>query len=346
MLHKRYSLDELDESSGVDLLVLGPQETCLGPHKGSGRPCLGEQIFALAVPKLWNDFYSQQPGAPWGFKRCCFFPAAKTGISLPTKQEKMKGLLSCCGLVSMLLLSISAQAETSALPADCTQIRTQSPQSPSGLYDLQPVGVNNRLKVFCEMRSAEGWIVIQKRTGGLLPFNRRWAEYRFGFGSLAYDHWLGLEKVYLLTKDETKKWTLRVDLWDTEGNTAYAEYRNFRLGDEQTSYKLQVGKYRGTAGDAIRGISPDMDENGFGFSTLDRDNDGCSPCLFYDILVEECIMLQGGGWWYSKCGSASLNGDWYSSGDHTSWSSGLRWTTWKTPKTSSFKATRMMIRPE
>uniref|UniRef100_A0A8C6K8L7 Angiopoietin-related protein 5-like n=1 Tax=Nothobranchius furzeri TaxID=105023 RepID=A0A8C6K8L7_NOTFU len=266
-------------------------------------------------------------------------------------QVKMKGVFGYAGLILILFLSHSAQAlkkpkVDSVQGTDCSQIKARSPEATSGVYVIRPAGVKASFKVHCEMLPDGGWTVFQRRTGRQVSFNRKWAAYKNGFGDLNKDHWLGLNNVFVMTKNKSKKWTLRVDLWDHEGGTAFAEYNNFRLGHEKNAYKLNVGKYRGNAGDAIRGISPDMDENGFGFSTLDRDNDGCSPCLFYDILVEECIMLQGGGWWYSKCGSASLNGDWYSSGDHTSWSSGLRWTTWKTPKTSSFKATRMMIRPE
>lgn len=44
---------------------------------------------------------------------------------------------------------------------------------------------------------------------------------------------------------------MRVDLWDHHGGTAYAEYRNFRLGNEKTAYKLNVGRYRGTAGTVV-----------------------------------------------------------------------------------------------
>lgn len=99
-----------------------------------------------------------------------------------------------------------------------------------------------------------------------------------------------------------------------------------------------------TKGDAIRGKYPDIDQNGHGFSTIDRDNDGCSPCIFGDILERECASSDGGGWWYSRCGSASLNGDWHPTGNHMGWASGLHWLTWKTPETYSVKATRMMIK--
>lgn len=68
------------------------------------------------------------------------------------------------------------------------------------------------------------------------------------FADCSVDHWLGLERVHLLTKDNYKEWTLRVDLWDHEGGTAYAEYNNFKIGNEATAYKLQVGRYSGNAG--------------------------------------------------------------------------------------------------
>ena len=45
---------------------------------------------------------------------------------------------------------------------------------------------------------------------------------------------------------------LRVELADWEGNTAYAEYDNFVVGNEGTKYKLfYLGKYSGDAGEMI-----------------------------------------------------------------------------------------------
>ncbi|CAF95088.1 unnamed protein product, partial [Tetraodon nigroviridis] len=158
------------------------------------------------------------------------------------------------------------------------------------------------------------------------------------------DHWLGLRKVFALTKNKSRKWILRVDLWDHEGNSAFAQYSDFRLGDEKSAFKLHVGQFSGNAGDAIRGRHSGVDQNGFGFSTIDRDNDGCSPCIFGDIAETECASSSGGAWWFSRCGSAALNGDWHPAGDHIGWASGLHWDTWKTFAPYSLKATRMMIK--
>ncbi|XP_041833967.1 angiopoietin-related protein 5-like isoform X2 [Melanotaenia boesemani] len=260
-------------------------------------------------------------------------------------QVKMN-LFGCCGLILAFLLSCSEAMQRAVSPqgTDCTQIKIQSPQASSGVYVIQPTGIKYSFKVYCEMRPDGGWTVFQRRTGGAVTFNRKWAAYKNGFGNLTQDHWLGLRKVFVITKNKSKKWTLRVDLWDHEDGSAFAEYKNFRLGNEKSAFKLQVGKYSGDAGDAIRGAYAGIDQNGFGFSTTDRDNDGCSPCIFGDIAEAECASSEGGGWWYSRCGSASLNGDWHPSGNHIGWASGLHWLTWKPPAPYSAKASRMMIK--
>lgn len=227
---------------------------------------------------------------------------------------------------------------------DCTEIKAHSPQASSGVYSILPPGVNTAFKVYCEMRADGGWTVLQKRSGPAVSFHRNWAEYKNGFGDVTKDHWLGLQKAFSVNKDKTKKWILRVDLWDHEGGSAFAEYQDFKLEDEKANFKLHVGKYSGNAGDAIRGAYPGIDQNGYGFSTIDRDNDGCSPCIFGDIALRECASSEGGGWWYSRCGSASPNGIWHPAGQNTGWRSGLHWRTWKGPAPYSAKASRMMIK--
>ncbi|XP_074554761.1 fibrinogen C domain-containing protein 1-like [Halichoeres trimaculatus] len=221
---------------------------------------------------------------------------------------------------------------------DCTRIKILSPQATSGVYVIQPARGRTPFKVYCEMRSDGGWTVFQRRSRGAVSFYRNWAAYSKGFGNLRQDHWLGLRKVSLLTRTKNKNWTLRVDMWDHENGTAHAVYQNFRIDTERANYKLHIGRYSGNAGDALR------DQNNFGFSTMDRDNDGCSPCIFGDIAQMECSFTAGGGWWYSRCGSACLNGDWHPRGDHTGWASGLHWKTWKTRVPYSMRATRMMIK--
>lgn len=258
----------------------------------------------------------------------------------------MRSLTGCYGLILVIIISYSEQAQKKLTSegSDCGDVKSKTPEAPSGVYVIQPMGAKYQFKVFCEMRDDGGWTVFQKRSGSQVKFDRIWAAYKNGFGNLTNDHWLGLKKVFALTKAKTQKWTLRVDLWDHDGATAFAEYSNFRVGNERSGFRLQVKKYNGTAGDAITGAYKGIDQNGFGFSTTDKDNDGCNPCIFGDIAMNACAQSEGGGWWFSKCGSASLHGEFHPGGDHIGWASGIHWDTWKTGAPYSLKATRMMIK--
>lgn len=62
--------------------------------------------------------------------------------------------------------------------------------------------------------------------------------------------WWGLDHLRNVTKDR-KDILLRIDMQDWEGNTAFAEYNNFSIGDITDFYSLHVGGYRGNAGDAL-----------------------------------------------------------------------------------------------
>ena len=97
--------------------------------------------------------------------------------------------------------------------------------------------------MFCDQTTAGGgWTVFQKRLDGSVDFYRGWAEYKNGFGNLNGEFWLGLDKIHRLTKTKNR---LRVDLEDTTGKTAYAEYDMFAVTSERTKYQLSLGTYSG-----------------------------------------------------------------------------------------------------
>ena len=84
--------------------------------------------------------------------------------------------------------------------------------------------------------------MFQKRLDGSVVFYRGWADYKRGFGNLNGEFWLGLDKINRLTKSNNR---LRVELEDTTGKTAYAEYDTFAVRSERTKYQLSLGSYSG-----------------------------------------------------------------------------------------------------
>ena len=57
----------------------------------------------------------------------------------------------------------------------------------------------------------------------------------------------GNDYIHMLTSGKRQR--LRIDLEDWEGNTAYAEYDNFKVESEHEKYRLSsLGNYTGTAG--------------------------------------------------------------------------------------------------
>ena len=113
----------------------------------------------------------------------------------------------------------------------------------NGVYSINPDG-SGAFSIFCDQTTAGGgWTVFQKRLDGSVDFYLNWINYKTGFGSLNGEFWLGLDKIHRLTNSSNYK--LRVDLEDMSGNTAYAEYSVFKVGNEATKYQLNVRNYSG-----------------------------------------------------------------------------------------------------
>ena len=157
-----------------------------------------------------------------------------------------------------------------------------------------------------------GWTVFQRRQDGSVDFYRNWRDYEDGFGNLTGEFWLGLGKINRLTKEQSN--TLRFDLGDFDGNTSYAQYNTFSVGNSTTEYTLTVGGYSGTAGDSF------LRQNGMKFTTQDRDNDIHQH--------NNCAQVYPGAWWYDYCFLGHLNGPYYHS-PAVSYAKGIIWYTWK-----------------
>ena len=172
------------------------------------------------------------------------------------------------------------------------------------------------MQVYCDMGTdGGGWTVFQRRQDGSQSFYRGWDDYVMGFGDLSGEFWLGLDKIHRLTNGVVT--TLRIDLGDFEGNTAFAKYTTFLVLNSSTNYVLNVAGYSGNAGDALTG--GDQNENGQQFTTIDRDNDSLNS--------GNCALTFRGAWWYDRCHDGNLNGL-YHGGSHTSFADGVNWEPW------------------
>ncbi|EDV33096.2 uncharacterized protein Dana_GF21732 [Drosophila ananassae] len=163
------------------------------------------------------------------------------------------------------------------------------------IYQIRLPGVS----AFEAPCNGSGWMVIQRRIDGSVDFNRNWTEYRDGFGNLAGEFFLGLEKLHLVT--QSRQHELLIHLGKVDGSTAFVKYDNFRIGSENDFYLLEsVGNHTGDAGDSLTYYHLNMK-----FSTIDRDN---------DVSGDNCARRFGGGWWFNHCGSSFLNGNFYIDG--------------------------------
>jgi len=190
-------------------------------------------------------------------------------------------------------------------------------QTISGVYTIKPDN-QSAFQVYCDVDTdGGGWTVFQRRVDGSVDFYRHWTDYQQGFGNPSGEFWLGLEKMHRLTPTATQ---LRVDLQDFEGNSRYAQYSSFSVGDSESKYTLSVSGYNGTAGDSLTENVYGSGHNGQQFSTRDQDNDAWSN--------DQCAQLYKGGWWYSFCHRANLNGL-CRNGSHSSYADGVNWDTWR-----------------
>ncbi|XP_069558093.1 uncharacterized protein [Brachyistius frenatus] len=217
-------------------------------------------------------------------------------------------------------------------------------QTKSGVYLVTPDLRSRSFPVFCDMEhQGGGWTVLQRRQDGSVSFNRTWAQYQSGFGELnGGEFWLGNDMIHLLTRD--RDMVLRVDLEDFDGLAEYAQYDLFRVASERLRYRLTVGGYSGTAGDALR-FSKSYDHNNKAFTTPDRDHDRYPS--------GNCGAYYSSGWWFDACMASNLNGRYYV-GRYKGVRDGIYWGTWHnisteyypTNERQSFKTVRMMIRPK
>nr|XP_009666466.1 PREDICTED: tenascin isoform X1 [Struthio camelus australis] len=208
-------------------------------------------------------------------------------------------------------------------PKDCSQALLNG-ETASGLYTIYLNGDKAQpLQVFCDMgEDGGGWIVFLRRQNGKEDFYKNWRTYVAGFGDPKDEFWIGLENLHKITAQG--QYELRVDLRD-RGETAYAVYDRFSVGDAKSRYRLRVDGYSGTAGDSM------TYHNGRSFSTFDKDNDSA---------ITNCALSYKGAFWYKNCHRVNLMGR-YGDNSH---SQGVNWFHWKGHE-YSIQFAEMKLRP-
>ena len=210
---------------------------------------------------------------------------------------------------------------------DCSDLPADAP---SGVHLLQP-GLYRLVPAYCDQETDGGnWTVFQRRAD-VKPrrdFFLGWEAYKWGFGELDAEFWWGLEHLWLTTSLLDRRYELRIDMEDFEGERRHAVYQGFRIASEADGYRLTAVNYTGDANDSLSGHS------GHRFSTKDRVQDTNSG---------NCAKSYSGAWWYTKCHNSNLNGL-YLAGKHDSYANGVDWQAWKGYH-YSLKTVTMKMRP-
>ncbi|KAM8718105.1 hypothetical protein ACLKA7_004762 [Drosophila subpalustris] len=198
----------------------------------------------------------------------------------------------------------------------------------SGIHEvLVPKFSSEPFKVACDAQTHNGgWTIILRRMDGSVNFYRNWMHYKYGFGNLDGEFFLGLDKIHAMTAERRQE--LLVLLEDFEGEQRYETYDKFAIGNENQQYELHtLGEANGTAGDSL-----DY-HRGMKFSTFDKDNDKWEGV--------NCAIRYTGAWWYNDCQHSQLTGTYR----NNNYDKGVNWYRFRGPE-YSLKTAIMMIRPK
>ncbi|XP_052069021.1 angiopoietin-related protein 7-like [Mytilus californianus] len=172
-----------------------------------------------------------------------YFDDVKQNVT-DTTSEEMKSFRNSLQEVQQIIANQSDELPCGKVLQDCGDLIGTG--CPNGVYNLGPKGVSP-FRVYCNMDiTGGGWTVIQRRQDGSMDFYRGWEDYKNGFGGLTGEFWIGNEHIYKLMSKGS--YQLRITLEDWDGDTRYATYNTFSLGNEGSSYRLKIGGYSGTAG--------------------------------------------------------------------------------------------------
>ncbi|XP_052786322.1 fibroleukin-like [Mya arenaria] len=194
------------------------------------------------------------------------------------------------------------QTTPAAMADDCSDVLRLGLSRGSGVYRNTPWNTHRKVEVYCDMDTeGGGWTVFQRRWNGSVDFNRSFADYEGGFGSLSGEFWMGLGLLHTMTSRANM--TLRVDVSLRDGTTGFDEYSGFSISQPQR-YNFNVDRRinsRGMSGSYLLSeTATRYSTNHQPFTTYDKDQDNWQ--------IFNCAKAFGGGWWFNKCVGNNLNG--------------------------------------
>ncbi|KAI8033733.1 angiopoietin-4 isoform X1 [Drosophila gunungcola] len=263
-------------------------------------------------------------------------------------QEQLVDLRRTGGHPAVALASPSALGSRLDLNPDSLDFEPQllatggappAPSTPANCVKQQHGVVRIRVRsnvepffVFCDQKvRGGGWTMVVNRYDGKEDFNRKWADYKIGFGPLTTEFFIGLDKLHQITSSDN--YELLVQLQNRKQELRHALYDHFSIGSESEQYRLNVlGKYQGDAADALR------QHVGKKFSTQDRDNDESE---------QNCAVQQSAAFWYgASCNLSNPFGLYQQllERDYDGFK-GILWHGFLDGPKGSLKIVRMMVRP-
>ncbi len=128
------------------------------------------------------------------------------------------------------------------------------------------------------MDSNGAWTRIMNRIDDSIFFDKKFSEYKDGFGKIVENCWIGLNNLRTLVLQNNQKMSLRIQLLNSTSRS-FIEYERFFIDTEENGYELTVEK-------KIAGDLPDSFSfhTGSKFSTVDM-NQGKSAA-YYDFCLK------------------------------------------------------------
>ena len=213
-------------------------------------------------------------------------------ITTHTRLEQYQQCLEKFKLFRLTLTDIRKECPA-PLPQSCCHLKGTFFAARSGVYEIKDVCSVGYSKAFasCDMETdGGGWLVIQRRFDGTVPFNRTLEEYENGFGDPSGEFWYGLKNVFCFTQNEAAE--LRIDLEYPNGTTGFVHYKRFSISTG-SSYTASATEFKTSLGVKSDLYNPQIDYY--------RHSPRPRYYPYFYVKANCGSNSKVGGWWDTSC---------------------------------------------